>query len=169
MPVYLGVCLSRNLNFNPPDSLKRTLAKECLQSKDYQHWERANFRCGRSTSTSLLWSWRDAKWQASEKYATVGKAIFLSNVQQQILRQYAILFLGAFAILRKATLHFVMSVCLSLRPSACPHGRTRLPLDGFTWNLVFVYFDKIFRENSSFIKIWQEWRVLYMTTNTHFW
>jgi len=32
-------------------------------------------------------------------------------------------FLGAFAELRKATVSFVMSVC--------PHGTTRLPLDGF--------------------------------------
>jgi len=36
-----------------------------------------------------------------------------------------ILFLGAFAKLRKATIGSVMSVG--------PHGRTRLPLDGFSW------------------------------------
>jgi len=29
----------------------------------------------------------------------------------------------------------------------------------------FEYFSKIYRENSSFIKIWQEKRVLYMKTN----
>ena len=58
---------------------------------------------------------------------------------------------------------------LSFHPSACPHGTNRLPLDGFTLNLVFVYFVNICRVNSSFIKIWQEWRVLYMTTNIHFW
>jgi hypothetical protein len=38
------------------------------------------------------------------------------------------LFLGAFAKLRRATIRFVMSV----RPSICPHGTTRLPLDGFS-------------------------------------
>ena len=36
---------------------------------------------------------------------------------------YSVTFLGAFAKLRKATIGFVMSVC--------PHGTTRLPLDGF--------------------------------------
>jgi hypothetical protein len=43
-------------------------------------------------------------------------------------------------------------VCLPLRP----HWTTRLPLDGFWWNLISVYFSKIYRENSSFVKIWQE-------------
>ena len=38
-----------------------------------------------------------------------------------------ITFSGAFAKLQKATITFVMSVCLSV----CPHGTTRLPLDGF--------------------------------------
>ena len=36
-------------------------------------------------------------------------------------------FLGAFAKLRKAIISFVISV----RSSVCPHGTTRLPLDGF--------------------------------------
>ena len=36
------------------------------------------------------------------------------------------------------------------------HGTTRLPLDGFSWNLIFEFFSKICRENSSFVKIWQE-------------
>jgi len=30
---------------------------------------------------------------------------------------------------RKATISFVMSVCLSARPSVCPHGITQLPMD----------------------------------------
>jgi len=38
----------------------------------------------------------------------------------------------------------------------CPHGTKRLPLDGFSWNLLFDYFWKICRERSSFMKIWQE-------------
>jgi len=37
-------------------------------------------------------------------------------------------FLGAFAKWRKATISFVMSV----HPSDCPHGTTRLPFDGFS-------------------------------------
>jgi hypothetical protein len=27
--------------------------------------------------------------------------------------------------------------------SVCPHGKTRLPLDGFSWNLIYEYFPKI--------------------------
>ena len=57
--------------------------------------------------------------------------------------------LGAFAKFRKAPINFVMSV---LRP----HGTTRLPLDGFSWNLIFDSFSKICQENSNFIKIGQE-------------
>jgi hypothetical protein len=53
-------------------------------------------------------------------------------------------FLGAVAKFRKATSSFVMSVC--------PHGTTRLPVNGFSWNFIFEYFSKICRENSSFIK-----------------
>ena len=48
------------------------------------------------------------------------------------------------------------SSCLSVCLSVCPHGTTRLPLDSFPWNLIFKYFSKICRENSSFIEIWQE-------------
>jgi hypothetical protein len=56
---------------------------------------------------------------------------------------------GAFAKLRKATISFVVSV----RPSVCPHGTTRLPLDGFSWNLMseYFFFSKFCRKNSSFI------------------
>jgi hypothetical protein len=43
-------------------------------------------------------------------------------------------FLGAFATFRKATVSFVTSACL------CPHGRTRLQLDGYLGNLIFKYF-----------------------------
>jgi hypothetical protein len=57
-------------------------------------------------------------------------------------------FLGSFAKLRKAAISFVIS--------ARPHGTTRLPLDGFSWNLIFEDFSKNCRENSSFIKIGQE-------------
>jgi len=36
--------------------------------------------------------------------------------------------LGAFAKLRKG----IISVIMSVRPSVCPHGATRLRLDGFS-------------------------------------
>ena len=42
------------------------------------------------------------------------------------------------------------SSCLSVRP----HGTTRLPIYGFSWNLIFEdFFLKMYWENSSFIKI----------------
>jgi len=43
------------------------------------------------------------------------------------------LLLVDFTKLRKATISFVMSV----RPSVCTHGTTRLPPDGFSWNFIF--------------------------------
>ena len=51
-------------------------------------------------------------------------------------------FLGTFAQLQET--------------APCPHGTTRLPLDGFSWNLIFEYFLKICQEISSFLKIKQE-------------
>jgi len=45
---------------------------------------------------------------------------------------------------------------LSVWPSVCPHETTRLPLDGFSRNLIFEYFSKILLENSSFMKTWQK-------------
>jgi hypothetical protein len=44
------------------------------------------------------------------------------------------------------------SVCLSVHP----HGTTRLALEGFSRNLESECFPNICRENSSFVKIWQE-------------
>jgi len=75
--------------------------------------------------------------------------------------------LGAFAKLRETTVSFVMLVRPSVRPPARSHGTTWLSLDGYPWNLVFWYFSEVCWENSGFIKIWQEWRVLYMETNIH--
>jgi hypothetical protein len=46
--------------------------------------------------------------------------------------------LDAFAKLRKTTTSFVMSI----RPSVRQHGTTRLPLDGFSWNLISEDFSK---------------------------
>ena len=73
--------------------------------------------------------------------------------------------LDAFSKLRKATINF-MSVCLSVRPSvwnnSTPTGRTSMKL--YMW----AFFEKNCRGNSSFIKIGQEQRVLYMTTTRHF-
>jgi hypothetical protein len=59
--------------------------------------------------------------------------------------------------LGKATINFIMPA----HPSVRPHGTTRLPLDGFSWNFIFEHFSKIFRENSNLIKIGYEF---YMKT-----
>ena len=57
----------------------------------------------------------------------------------------------------------------SSRLTFCPpHGTTPIPLDGFSWNLIFEDFTKICRENSSFIKIALDWRVFYTKTNIQF-
>jgi hypothetical protein len=48
--------------------------------------------------------------------------------------------LGAFAKLRKVTVSFVMFVCSSVCLSVYPDGTTRLPLDGFSLNLIFQFF-----------------------------
>ena len=58
-------------------------------------------------------------------------------------------FLGALAKLRKKRLRHV-------RPSVCPHGTTRLPLDRLSRNLIFETTSKLCPENSSLIKIRQE-------------
>ena len=47
------------------------------------------------------------------------------------------------------------SSCLTVRTSFRME-KLGPPLGGFSWNLIFDYFSKICRENSSFIKIWQE-------------
>jgi hypothetical protein len=73
------------------------------------------------------------------------------------------------------------TVCLRARSQNCekrlvsfvmsvrPHGTTRLPVDRFSWNLIFEYFSKIWRENSGFLKIWQESRALYVKICVHLW
>jgi hypothetical protein len=55
-------------------------------------------------------------------------------------------FLDMFAKLQKANISCVMSVCP-------PHGTTRLPLDGFSRNLIFENCSKTYIENSGFFKI----------------
>jgi hypothetical protein len=69
------------------------------------------------------------------------------------------LFLGAFAVLRKATISFVRSVG--------PLGTTRFPLDGFSWNLIFEDFSKSVEKiqaslNSGRNIAYCTWRPLYV-------
>jgi hypothetical protein len=50
---------------------------------------------------------------------------------------------------------------MSVAPSVCPHAATRLSLDGFSWNLIFMYVSKTCREKSGSVKTWQERQVLH--------
>jgi hypothetical protein len=50
--------------------------------------------------------------------------------------------LGEFAKLRKATVGFVISDRVCVRP----HGKSGLPLDGFSLNFIFEYFSKIVKK-----------------------
>jgi hypothetical protein len=58
---------------------------------------------------------------------------------------------------------------LSCISSVRPHGTGRFQLRGFSWNLIFDIFSKFCRENSSFVKLWQEWQVLFMKSYVHSW
>ena len=64
--------------------------------------------------------------------------------------------------------YYLRHVCLSVCLSVCPHGANRLPLDGFSRNLISEYFSNICWENSSFPKIWEEKRVLNVKTSLCF-
>jgi len=44
------------------------------------------------------------------------------------------------------------SSCLSVRPSVCPQGTTRLSLDRFLWNLIFKYFSINVKKIHVFLK-----------------
>ena len=57
---------------------------------------------------------------------------------------------------------------ISIVVSVRPRGATLLPLDGFSWNLIYEGYSKVCRENSGLIKIWQ-WRAPYMKTVVHLW
>jgi len=63
-----------------------------------------------------------------------------------------------------------MSVCPSVRPSACIEQICSCLTDihEISYLSIFFFFSKICEENSSLIKIWQEWLVLYMNANIHF-
>jgi len=61
----------------------------------------------------------------------------------------------------KATISFVMSVCLSIRqPHVRPRGMTWLSLDGFSWN--FMFFSQICRNSVKFYE-----NVTSITTSLH--
>jgi hypothetical protein len=86
-------------------------------------------------------------------YINVWTHFIIQHFNKQQIFKDTFLFLGTFTKLRKVTIGFVMCVSLSVRLSFCSDGIIRLPLDRFSWNLIFDYFSKLCLENSSFIKI----------------
>ena len=69
--------------------------------------------------------------------------------------------------MRKATIKFLI---LSLRPSVCPYATTRLPLNGFSWNLILSVFRKSVQKVQVSLKSDKNnghftWRPIY----TYFW
>ena len=71
-----------------------------------------------------------------------------------------------FRRVHKIAKSFVMSVC----PSLSPHGTTRLPLDGFSWNLYLSIFRKSVEEIKDSLKSDKNnGRVLYVKTDIHLW
>ena len=70
---------------------------------------------------------------------------------------------------RKIAKSGCVSLVMSVFSSVLPHWTNWLPLDGCSWNLIFCYFSKTRRENLIFVKICQEWWVLYMKTRVILW
>jgi hypothetical protein len=85
-----------------------------------------------------------------------------------LMQQRETLLLGGFAKFRKATIGFLLSVW----PSACPRGKTRLTLDGFSWNFIFDVFLKSVEVIQISLKSDQNnvrvllWRPIYIFDNT---
>jgi hypothetical protein len=68
----------------------------------------------------------------------------VSHTAVQPPKQYNTGLLGALAKLRKATQSFLMSVR--------PHRTTRLPTDGFRWNLIFDVFSNVFSRKYGYLR-----------------
>jgi hypothetical protein len=98
--------------------------------------------------------------QKNSKYLSCNVCLWICCKFSWFYWQNCLCLLDTFTKLRKAT-----SSCLSVRP----HGTTRLPLDGFSWNLIFEYFSKIFLENLRFVQLWQGKRALYKKICVHSW
>jgi hypothetical protein len=84
--------------------------------------------CAVHSLGKCVWQWLASTWPV---------CVHLLRIRWKVLLDKS--FLDAFSKLLKVTISFVIYVCLSVRP----HGTTRLPLDGFSWNLIFEYFSNI--------------------------
>jgi hypothetical protein len=96
-------------------------------------------------------------------YRKTDKSLFHSRqVQMAFVFSKTSRFWGALAKLGKTTVGFVTSACPSVSLST---WNNPAPIGRILWDLIFKHFVTICRENSSFIKVWQECRVLYMKIN----
>ena len=71
-------------------------------------------------------------WRSLPEVGITVRLVFVLGKTNPKLFGFHLVFLDAFAKLRKATFSVIMSVH--------PHGTTRLPLEEFSWNFIFVYF-----------------------------
>jgi hypothetical protein len=102
----------------------------------------------RITGSNPWCLWRWWWWWWSHKQHDYRESLMnIKYVFWFFLQHLSEIFLGAFARLRKVKISFVMSVRLSV----FPHGKTRLPQDGFSWKLIFENFSKICAEDLSSI------------------
>jgi hypothetical protein len=99
-------------------------------------------------------------WNILDKQSYVGQFVINTTCHVASGTHCSLLhlFLDAFAKLRTT------SSWLFVRP----HGKTRLPLDVFSCNLIYEHFTKICRENLIFIKIEQNKRAFSTKTNKYF-
>jgi hypothetical protein len=81
------------------------------------------------------------------------------NYETEVIFHPQLLFLQAYS--QNCEKRSVLS-----RPFVRPHGTILLPLNGFSIDFISEHFSKICRgKKSIFIKIWQEWGVLYINRN----
>jgi len=66
--------------------------------------------------------------------------VFHTDTTWEVKLRLFMPFLGAFA---DCKIGFIMSVGLSVRL----HGKTRIPLNGYTWKFTFENLSKIYRKN----------------------
>ena len=129
---------------------------ECTQSACmYICMSAINNHCCPRQTISWFWPWRCGVFTVRYEVAFRGvlQQTLPSDIYRQLLGAEATL-LRSFAKLPKAIINLVVSVCLSvcLPLFVRPHGTTRLPLGGYSRNLIFDYFSKIYRKKSSLIK-----------------
>ena len=155
--------------------------KKCTRNKDTES-NSVSFRyavlragpragsLGRSPHSYVCWL---RKWLIVYRVLYISSCLRLLNVCPRIL--YAVVYLTTLSVNQ---LHGVKP--MKNHGSYVPWPRiesdtwtsvrgdaARLPLDDFSWKMKCEHFPKICRKKSSFIKIWQEHKVLYTKTNTH--